>query len=445
MAVGTGVHPAHDEAAVPAPAAPARVGEDGAASRARPAGAPLPVVVLTTFFPNPRDPHRTPFLRHLVRALDAHCAVRVVAPVPRRPQVGPWRDPVAVPEAERHDGVELLHPRYLAVPGLHWLSGWTYYLGVRRTLRALRQSHGPFVLHAHCAYPDAVGAAWVARDIGVPLVVTVHGSDINVSARQRLLRPQIRWALRGAKRVLAVSRALQEQVRALTGLAPERLACIPCAGYAPEVFRPRPKGPVRAELGVRADARLVLFVGHLFPVKAVDVLLRAWGLRARRGSLAPDEQLVVVGEGGERARLERLAREEGVAAHVRFLGPLPQERVADWLAVADLLCLPSHSEGSPNVVVEALASGVPVVATRVGGVPDLVSDGVNGMLVPPADPAALADALDAARGRAWDAAAIAETVAHLTWRALGARNHDALARAAAPGRVDDHPASIAKD
>jgi glycosyltransferase involved in cell wall biosynthesis len=416
MALGTSVRPAQDEPLVPTPAC---------------ACAPLPVVVLTTFFPNPRDPHRTPFLRHLVRALDAHCAVRVVAPVPRRPQVGPWRDAAPVPEVERHDGVELVHPRYLAVPGLHWLSGLTYYLGVRSTLRALRRTHGPFVLHAHCAYPDAVGAALVARDIGVPLVVTVHGSDINASARQRLLRPQIRWALRGANRVLAVSRALQERVAALTGLAPGRLACIPCAGYAPEVFHPRPRGDVRAALGVGAAERLVLFVGHLFPVKAVDVLMRAWGLRARRGSLGRDEQLVLVGDGGERARLERLAREEGVAASVRFLGTLPQARVADWLAAADLLCLPSHSEGSPNVVVEALATGVPVVATRVGGVPDLVSDGVNGVLVPPADPPALADALDAARERAWDAATIAASVDHLTWRALGARNHDALARVAA--------------
>jgi glycosyltransferase involved in cell wall biosynthesis len=443
MALDTGLHAGQDAAASP-PAA-ARVGAGDTVLPACAEDAPLPVVVLTTFFPNPRDPHRTPFLRHLVRALDMHCAVRVVAPVPRRPQVGAWRDAAPVPEIERHDGVELAHPRYLAVPGLHWLSGWTYYLGVRRTLRDLRRSHGPFVLHAHCAYPDAVGAAWVARDIGVPLVVTVHGSDINVSARQRLLRPQIRWALRSAQRVLAVSRALQQQVAALTGLPHERLACIPCAGYAPEVFRPRPREPVRAGLGVRADARLVLFVGHLFPVKAVDVLLRAWGMRARRGSLAPGEELALVGEGGERARLERLVREEGVAASVRFLGPLPQAQVADWLAAADLLCLPSHSEGSPNVVVEALASGVPVVATRVGGVPDLVSDGINGLLVPPADPSSLADALDAARGRAWDAAAIAATVTHLTWRALGARNHDALARVAAPGRNQAGPPGPSKD
>jgi glycosyltransferase involved in cell wall biosynthesis len=393
----------------------------------------VPVVVLTTFFPNPRDPNRTPFLRNLVHALEPSCALDVVAPVPRRPQVGPWRDTEPVPAQEWHEGIALSHPRYLAVPGLHWLSGLTYFLGVRRTLRELRARRGWFVLHAHCAYPDAVGAALAARSAGVPLVVTVHGSDINVSAGQALLRPQIRWALRTAARVVAVSRALHERVAALAGLPAERLACIPCSGYSPELFRPLPAGAraaLRERLGMAAGERVAVFVGHLFPVKAVDVLLRAWALRARACAPGATGRLVLIGEGSERERLERLAREEGIASIVSFAGPLPQRVVADWIAAADLLCLSSHSEGSPNVVVEALASGVPVVATRVGGVPDLVGDGVNGLLVPPADPAALARAIDAALTRAWDPAAIAATVGHLTWSALAARNHDALARVA---------------
>jgi glycosyltransferase involved in cell wall biosynthesis len=408
-----------------APATGAAGERPGASGTAR-----LPVVILTTFYPNPREPHRTPFLRNLVHALEASCEISVVAPVARRPP--PWRDAQPVPAHEIHDGVALAHPRYLAVPGLHWLSGLTYYLGVRRALRELRERRGFFVLHAHCGYPDAVGAALAARAAGVPLVVTVHGSDINVEAGRRLLRPQIRWALRTAARVVAVSRALQDRVSALTGAAPGRLACIPCAGFSPEIFRPLPpaeRAGLRERLGFGPGERLAVFVGHLFPVKAVDVLLRAWALRTRSPGASP-ARLVLIGEGGERARLERLAREEGIEAHVTFAGPLPQPVVAGWIAASDLLCLSSHSEGSPNVVVEALASGVPVVATRVGGVPDLVADGVNGLLVPPADPPALARAIDAALARAWEPAAIAASVQHLTWSALAARNHDALARVA---------------
>ena len=395
-----------------------------AAADARPARPR--VVVLTTFFPSPRDPFRTPFLRNLVDALAGDCDLDLVIPVPRRPQVGPWRDAVAVPATETHAGWTLSHPRYLAMPGLHWLSGLTYFAGVWRTLRALKRRHGRFVLHAHCAYPDAVGAALAARLLGLPLVATAHGSDINVSGRQRLLRPQIRAALRSAQRVIAVSAPLAQAVAELTRLPASRVACIPCAGYSPAVFRPRTqdeRAALRRALGVAPGTRIVLFVGHLVPVKALDVLLRAWALLS---SDAPTH-LILIGEGGEREALEALARQEGVADRVEFLGPRPQPVVADWVVAADLLCLPSHAEGSPNVVVEALASGTPVVASRVGGIPDLVEDGVNGLLVPPADPAALAAALATALCRDWDAERISASIAHLTWSALGRRNRDVLA------------------
>jgi glycosyltransferase involved in cell wall biosynthesis len=344
--------------------------------------------------------------------------------------VGSWREAEPVPAKETWSGWTLSHPRYLAVPGLHWLSGLTYCLGVWRTLRDLKRRHGRFVLHAHCAYPDVVGAALAARLLALPLVATAHGSDINVSGRERLLRPQIRAALRSARRVIAVSAPLQRAVAELTGLPAARMACIPCAGYSPAVFRPRgaqERGALRDQLGVPAGTRLVLFVGHLVPIKALDVLLKAWARLPGDPAASAATRLVLIGEGGERAALERQACELGVDDRVSFLGPLPQPAVADWIAAADLLCLPSHAEGSPNVVVEALASGTAVVASRVGGIPDLVDDGTNGLLVSPGDPAALAAALASALRRDWDPAQISSSIAHLTWAALGRRNRDVLA------------------
>ena len=413
------------EPLVAAPPGPATARAEAAAAAARPR-----VVVLTTFFPSPRDPLRTPFLRNLVDAMAGDCELDLVIPVPRRPQIGSWRDAQPVPASETFAGWTLAHPRYLAVPGLHWLSGLTYFLGVWRALRALQRRHGRFVLHAHCAYPDVVGAALAARLLDLPLVATAHGSDININGRQRLLRPQIRAALRTADRVIAVSAPLARAVAELTGLPPARIECIPCAGYSPALFRPRAaheRAALRRALDVPADARLVLFVGHLVPVKALDVLLRAWSLLSRDPSAGAQARLVLIGEGPERAALERQARELGLADRVAFLGPQPQPVVADWIAAADLLTLPSHAEGSPNVVVEALASGRPVVASRVGGIPDLVAEGVNGLLVPAGAAQPLADALAAALGRGWDPARISSSIAHLTWPALGRRNRDVLA------------------
>jgi teichuronic acid biosynthesis glycosyltransferase TuaC len=402
---------------------------DGAGGQ--PPSKPLPVVVLTTFFPSARDPHRTPFIRNLLGALRPDCALELVIPVPRRPQVGRWRDLAPVPATEQYDGFTLSHPRYLAVPGLHALSGLTYFASVWRCLRALRREHGTYVLHAHCGFPDAVGAALAARLLGLPLVVTVHGSDINASALDPLLRPQIRWALRSARRVVAVSRELQRSVLSLTGLAERRVVCIPCSGHAPEVFHPRgslDRTSLRQQLAIADTAKVVLFVGHLVKVKGLDGLLQAWGIVARQRRDPP--RLVLIGDGPERGGLMRLVEQAGLASHVSFLGPLPQPVVADWIAAADVLCLPSHNEGSPNVIVEALASGIPVVASRVGGIPDLVTDGVNGLLVPPADPGRLSEALLAALDRRWDPDAISASMKHLTWQALARRNLDALAAVA---------------
>jgi hypothetical protein len=182
----------------------------------------LRAVVLTTFFPNSGDPHRTVFVRNLVEAMSRRCAIDVVAPVPLRP----WRiGRRSVPASEVDRGIRLLHPQFLSVPGLQWLSGCSYFVATLGVLRRLRRTIGPFVLHAHCAYPDAVGAALAAKLLRLPLVVTVHGSDINIVARKLLLRGQIRWALRSAAQVVAVSATLADRVAALTGASSGSPAC----------------------------------------------------------------------------------------------------------------------------------------------------------------------------------------------------------------------------
>jgi len=396
----------------------------------RPAPAPpLPVVILTTFFPNRREPHRTVFLRNLVTAMRPACDLAVVAPVPKRPPIGRWRERAGLPSTDRVGDIALYHPRFLSLPGVSWLTGLSYAWGVWPVLRDLKQARGWFVVHIHCAYPDAVGGALVASLLGLPWVVTAHGSDINIEARKPALRPQIRWALRGAQRVVAVSRALEEKILALRGLQPDRVECIPCSGYHPDVFKPRSRAALRVGMGLDSDARMVAFVGNLVPVKGVDVLLRAWAVlqASRAGETGGgQDRLVLIGTGAERGRLEQLAASLGIASAVAFVGAVTQQVVSDWIGAADLLCLPSHSEGSPNVVVESLASGVPVVASRVGGVPDLVTQGVSGYLVPPGDPVALAQALRRAFETTWNADAISASVAHLDWRRLAQRNIDLL-------------------
>ncbi len=383
------------------------------------------LLVVTSFFPNSVSPHRTVFVKNLVQAMKSLCMLRVVAPVPYAPAIRRmprWYAQSRIGRMEHVDGIEVSHPRYLVVPKLELLSGLSYFLGVAKLIWRSWRDRGPHLIHAHCAYPDGVGVALAARLLRMPYAITVHGSDLNVYAARRTLRPQIRWALRGADGVIAVSRDLKAQVLRLTGRPADSVECIPCAGYDPSMFFPRSRADCRAALGLPVERRIVVFVGNLVPVKGVEFLVEAWSKLRRREWVNRGDQLIIIGEGICRPGLERQAREAGTGASVRFLGAIAQSDVSLWVAAANLLCLPSRSEGMPNVVVEALASGVPVVATRVGGVPELVADGMNGLLVPPASPDALADALAAAMSRDWDEDEICRSVAPLTWQALGARN-----------------------
>jgi glycosyltransferase involved in cell wall biosynthesis len=266
----------------------------------------------------------------------------------------------------------------------------------------------------------------VARILHVPYFITVHGSDLNVYARRWLIAPQVRWALRGAAGVITVSDALRRKAEQITRGKLRRLECSPCAGFDPAVFYPRQAAACRASLGLPQLGRIVVFVGNMVPIKGVDVLIDAWVALAARGVVGPQDRMVLIGDGTHRAAWKERAHRAGASAPIEFPGALSQETVSGWVGAANVLCLPSHHEGMPNVIVESLASGVPGVASRVGGLPELVKEGTNGLLVPPGAPSLLADALADALAREWDQGKIAESVAHLTWDAIASRNLEFL-------------------
>ncbi|MHB8813917.1 MAG: glycosyltransferase [Steroidobacteraceae bacterium] len=381
------------------------------------------VAVVTTFYPNVAEPGRAVFVRNLVQALDRYVSLRVVSPVPYAPPISRhprWRGLRSIPLRAECLPYEVLHPRYVVVPKCARLSGFTYFLGVCLPLRRLVRSEAIDLLHVHCAFPDAVGVALAASFIGLPFVVTAHGSDINVYAEQRSIRWQVARALARAGAVIAVSLALKRKIGAMSPSAGERVVHIPCAGVDPRVFRLREQALARGELGLPPDGRIVLFAGQFVTIKAVDVLLAACRNLMSRQRLQPNDLVVLAGEGPERKALE--AQAAGLHGTVRFVGEVSQARLATWMSAATLFCLPSRNEGTPNVVIEALASGRPVVASRVGGVPEVISDGVNGLLAEPGNAAALADAIAAAFDRHWDAPAIAATVKEFTWDELARRN-----------------------
>lgn len=201
-------------------------------------------------------------------------------------------------------------------------------------------------------------------------------------ARTRVLRATRTAALRKARHVFCPSAYLRE-VALGWGLDPERVSVLP--NPAPGVPPLRPRDELRSELGVHGA--LLVFAGRLGPQKDLGVALEAI-------VPVPEVTLLVAGDGPERQALERRAEELGLGERVRFLGSVPRERVLELFRAADASVLPSAWENFPHTVVEALAVGCPVLATAVGGVPEVVHDGENGLLVPPRDPEALSVAIE---------------------------------------------------
>ena len=350
--------------------------------------------MLSHMYPSPVNPTAGIFVHEQVRALvGLGHDVRVVSPTGWAPPLLPrWRAHRDVPGTDVVDGVPVLYPRKLTLPGAR--------LGHRNADAMLWAVDGPLrrvhlrwpfdVVHAHMLVPDGWAAARAGERLGVPVVATAHRADVlDVPARGPRQAGRVSQAVQAIDQVCAVSAMIGAAAEALG--APRRPVAIVPNGADTRTFTPRPADEARARLGLPGDGPIVSYVGKLVPRKGVDTLVEAMGLLARRPQGAP--LLVAAGIGEMRPALERRAAELGIADRVRFVGKIGHDDVGWWMAAGDLFVLPSLSEGLPTVVCEAMNCGRPVVATAVDGTPEIVRDGETGLLVPPSDAPALADAL----------------------------------------------------
>jgi glycosyltransferase involved in cell wall biosynthesis len=252
-----------------------------------------------------------------------------------------------------------------------------------RPLLSLLREEKIDVLHAH-KFGSNVWGVLLGRLARVPVVIAhEHSWSYEGQPLRRLIDHHV--IARGSDAFIAVSREDRRRMIEIERIAPKDVRFVPNGIPAPPAASGR---DVRSELGIAADAPVVGTVGFLVPLKALDVLVRA------ASQLAPEFpglKVLVVGEGEERARLEALVAELGLDGTV--LLPGHRADVPDVLASFDVAVLCSDSEGSPLSVLEYMEAGKPVVATRVGGVPDLIDDGVHGLLVERRDHAGLADAV----------------------------------------------------
>jgi glycosyltransferase involved in cell wall biosynthesis len=373
------------------------------------------VLVVASTFPNAEQPTRGTFVWERVRRLAARCEVEVVAPIPWFPLNGVLRrDRDGVPPREEREGITVHHPRFVSLPRVgKSLDGVLYGRSLVPFVRRLRARFPFDVIDAHFEYPDGMGAVIIARACARPVVVSIRGKLVRLS-RSRLHRPLLRWTFRHATRVTAVSRSLRDLAGQI-GAAADRIRVIP-NGVDTKTFRAEDRAESRRALGLPVEGPLLLTVAAIYAHKGQHTVVESLPALAAR---FPGVAYVMVGAGwpGDPypRRLRDTAARLGVSHAVRFAGSQPHAGLAPWFSAADLFVLPTLSEGRPNSVLEALACGTPVVATDVGGVGEIVRDGVDGYLVPYGDAEAFRGAVARALSRPWDRRALVARAAEFDW------------------------------
>lgn len=353
----------------------------------------MKVLVLSHLYPSTAHETAGFFVHQQVTALTRQGVdAEVAAPVPWSPfpvslLYGKWRGYAGVPATDLREGIKVHYPRFPVLPKeiLFSLSGRFMHLALRRPVQRIYGSFRFDLIHAHVALPGGMAGKLLADEYKIPLVITVHGKDLQHTIyRSGPCRRQVAAALKAASRVILVSNKLKQTAEELLGPGTGNLVVIP-NGIDPRDIRHYPPKPAGR------DKRVMLSVSNLVETKGIDLNLRAL---ARLSARYPDLHYDVVGSGAGRKDLRRLASDLGIASRVRFLGRQPHHRVMEYMAACDIFSLPSWQEGFGIVYLEAMAHAKPVIGCRGQGIEDFVEHGRTGFLVEPRSVDDLAGAID---------------------------------------------------
>ena len=357
---------------------------------------PIRTMLFSTLYPNAARPGHGIFVETRQRKLLSYEDVEstVVAPVAWFPSThrifGEYATYAAVPCAEVRHGIVVRHPRYLLLPmiGMSFAPAALARAGLKEAKRLIARGFEFDLIDAHYFYPDGVAAAAIGRALDKPVVITARGSDINLLTKFPVPRKMIVDAANEVAGIVAVSSALKETMTCL-GVAGEKIHVLG-NGVDTELFYEEDRIAARARW--EASGFTLVSVGNLIPTKGHDIAIRAV-------AKMPGTTLLIAGQGPERDRLQKLATALGIADRVRLVGQLTQPDLRSLYSAADCLVLASVREGWPNVLLEAMACGVSVIASNVGGVAEIVSGAGSACLLDARDPESIASAVMALRAR----------------------------------------------
>lgn len=373
------------------------------------------ILTFTSLFPTSLDPTYGIFIyqrsAHLARRQGNE--VLVVSPVPWFPRwlkLRRWRAASELPAQEEIGGLTVHHPRYFLLPKIAMpFHALLMFLGSFARVRKLHRSARIDCIDAHFVYPDGLAALLLGKILDVPVTVSARGTDINLYPSFKLIRPMIRWTLLQADGVIAVSGALKDAIVKL-GVNPDKICVIP-NGVDAQRFHLMDREEAKRKLNLPPEIPLLVSVGALVLLKGHLTLIRAF---ARIAPRHPELKLYVLGEGPLRSELESLVGELNLQGRVHLPGKRPNDELAQWFSAAEVSLLTSSREGWPNVVTESLACGTPVVATGVGGVPEILHSQELGIIVDQTVESVV-DGLERALSTKWDREAISKQTRARTW------------------------------
>ena len=357
------------------------------------------ILILSSLYPKSSNLIKGIFAHDQAKYLRNNgCEIIVVSPVavPLIPVEGlsAWKDLMRVKRDDMLEGIKVLYPRYLHFPK-RILGKYSFsidFFFIKRVVLSVIKTFQPDILHVYTATPDGVLGLLIRKEFSIPLVVSLIGSDINVwPFRSKLIYRLTKEVISEADKIVAVSNALKKKACEIT--SPKNPIAVIYNGCDAEkfAFDKTARFYLRTKFNIPKQSFVFLFIGNILKTKGVFELLEAFYLLTKK---LPDTYLIFIGDGKERKVLVQKATRIGISNEVIFVGRRPHEEISRWLSMADALVLPSHSEGLPNVIVEAMACQRTVIATRVGGIPEIIVDGQSGILVESKDSAALMTAME---------------------------------------------------
>ena len=372
------------------------------------------IALITNLFPNPQEPIRGIFVFNIAKELINKSSIVVISPLPWFPgflhNCKKYYKFSLIPNEFEIDGIKVYSPKYLAIPKLGAIHTLFLFLSIFTIVLNLKRKQSIDLINAHWVYPDGVAASWVARILRLPLVLTAHGCDINLYSTFILRRPQIINALKSANQVTAISDA-QKNVMQKLSIEESKITVIK-NGVNFNDFTLKSQAECRIKTGLQAGAKVILFVGQIIEVKGINYLIDAVA-RLHKEDHFPCK-LVIIGEGNLKDHYKQKVSELSLNSEILFLGEKSRTEIPYWYGACDVFCLSSIREGCPAVILEALASGRPVVASKVGGIPELINNN-NGILFSTGNVDELKKALKIALDKRWNEQEIRDSIKGSSW------------------------------